>query len=181
MYARVMGNGMIQTAPFSKITGRSLLEMKIIITKEIMAKKVENFRTCGYWYALENVFFMILGGYYYSSLPILINYLLLQGLDKDQEQSVLSEVFNSVLHRHFTKSPSALLTSSRQAPLSEYSPSRTGCSDNGADEVKCSSLLSSMGVLCFFPHNVHISIPPQHIFWSEAFLPVTDVLKRKST
>lgn len=48
MYARVMGNGMIQTAPFSKITGRSLLEMKIIITKEIMAKKVENFRTCGY-------------------------------------------------------------------------------------------------------------------------------------
>lgn len=129
MYARVMGNGMIQTAPFSKITGRSLLEMKIIITKEIMAKKVENFRTCGYWYALENVFFMILGGYYYSSLPILINYLLLQGLDKDQEQSVLSEVFNSVLHRHFTKSPSALLTSSRQAPLSEYSPSRTGCSE----------------------------------------------------
>lgn len=73
--------------------------MKIIITKEIMAKKVENFRTCGYWYALENVFFMILGGYYYSSLPILINYLLLQGLDKDQEQSVLSEVFNSVLHK----------------------------------------------------------------------------------
>lgn len=54
---------MIQTAPFSKITERSLLEMKIVITKEIMdKKKVENFRTCGYLYALENVFFMIWGG-----------------------------------------------------------------------------------------------------------------------
>lgn len=42
---------------------------------------------------------MISLGYYYSSLPILINYLLLQGLDKDQYQSMLSEVFNSVLHK----------------------------------------------------------------------------------
>lgn len=36
----VMGNCMIQTAPFSKITERSLLEMKIVITKEIVDKNL---------------------------------------------------------------------------------------------------------------------------------------------